>query len=100
MLREAHISRLERRYGIPAEAARRLAEQGVLVSVDAAEIARLCGRRDPGEGGGILIRYPNAEEMFAVRLDVPRVHPGMYLWGSWAPHPQPRAQAARQVGRG
>lgn len=75
MLREAHISRLERRYGIPSEAARKLAEEGVLASVDAAEIARLCGRRDPGEGGGILIRYPNAEEMFAVRLDVPRVRP-------------------------
>ncbi|MBC7106138.1 MAG: DUF3854 domain-containing protein, partial [Firmicutes bacterium] len=74
-LREAHLSRLEKCYAIRVEAARRLAEQGVLASVDAAEITRLCGRREPGEGGGILIRYPNAEEMFAVRLDVPRVRP-------------------------
>ncbi|MGQ9919666.1 MAG: DUF3854 domain-containing protein, partial [Bryobacteraceae bacterium] len=75
MLKEAHVLRLEKHYAIPAETARKLAQQGVLASVDAGEIARLCNRSDPGEGGGILIRYPNAEEMFVVRLDVQRVRP-------------------------
>lgn len=70
MLSEAHISRLENRYGICHEKVHDLAKMGVLCSVGQEEIKNLLGREC--EGGGILIRYPCAEEMFAIRLDVPR----------------------------
>lgn len=71
VLREAHIRRLEEKYGIPAEKARELAEAGYLASVSREEAAQLLGLPpDKLESGGILVRYPSADAV-TVRLDIP-----------------------------
>jgi hypothetical protein len=69
-LREAHISKLENRYAISNKVARRLAEQGVLASVNREEAARLLNFEGL-ESGGILVRYPSAPDAFTIRLDTP-----------------------------
>lgn len=72
MLKQAHVTRIEQKYAIPPHKAQELAAAGVLASVTQEEIAQMLNRNGV-EGGGILIRYPSTQdEMFAVRLDIPR----------------------------
>ncbi|WP_027717425.1 DUF927 domain-containing protein [Desulfovirgula thermocuniculi] len=75
MLKQAHIQRLIDKYAIPEKKAEELVHLGVLRTVSAEEIENLVGRSNQ-EGDGILIKYPTAPDMFAIRLDVPRPRAG------------------------
>gem|GEM_PF-1733074 len=71
-LTESHKTKLNTKYGIAAEsqAITEMVQAGLLVSVSPAEVRDLLNRNDI-DSGGILLRYPGAEDTFTIRLDSP-----------------------------
>jgi hypothetical protein len=72
-LLDCHRQKLNQKYFIPTEdyAFRFYEEKGLICSVDKDEAKRLL--KYDVDSGGILIRYPNAPEVFTIRLDKPSI---------------------------
>lgn len=70
MLNNNHRRKLNEKYGLSKEEVEKLEKMELLVSLKRDEVNELLGRDDI-PGGGALIKYPNGQGAFTVRLDEP-----------------------------